>query len=204
MSLVQCKMALSWQFQQKIVSSPLTQELRVSAAAAATNVDWNSSASDVIINGQLQVLPPILTMCCPLQALAEALSGFSGSGSGSSSTNVSDHFYSHSNSSSLPYPASSSGVQDFEFYYRHGRVMNILYCVAYSIVFLVGIIGNSFVIAVVLRSPRMRTVTNYFIVNLAVADFLVIIFCLPATLMSNIFVRKYCFSRSLCCAKCNI
>lgn len=59
------------------------------------------------------------------------------------------------------------------------------------IVFVVGLIGNSFVIAVVLRSPRMRTVTNYFIVNLAIADILVIVFCLPATLMSNIFVRKY-------------
>jgi hypothetical protein len=59
------------------------------------------------------------------------------------------------------------------------------------VVFVVGLIGNSCVIAVVYRSPRMRTVTNFFIVNLAVADVLVIVFCLPATLMSNIFVREY-------------
>lgn len=76
-------------------------------------------------------------------------------------------------------------------YYRHSEALTIVYCIAYVIVFLVGLIGNSFVIAVVLRSPRMRTVTNYFIVNLAVADILVIVFCLPATLMSNIFVREY-------------
>lgn len=76
--------------------------------------------------------------------------------------------------------------------YRHSVTLTAVYCVAYVIVFIVGLIGNSFVIAVVLRSPRMRTVTNYFIVNLAVADILVIVFCLPATLMSNIFVRK-CF-----------
>lgn len=69
--------------------------------------------------------------------------------------------------------------------------MTIAYCIAYFIVFIVGLIGNSFVIAVVFRAPRMRTVTNYFIVNLALADILVIVFCLPATLMSNIFVRKY-------------
>lgn len=77
--------------------------------------------------------------------------------------------------------------------YRHSVALTAVYCVAYVIVFLVGLVGNSFVIAVVLRSPRMRTVTNYFIVNLAVADILVIVFCLPATLMSNIFVREYLY-----------
>lgn len=74
--------------------------------------------------------------------------------------------------------------------YRHSTPIILIYCVAYLIVFVVGLIGNCFVIAVVYRSPRMRTVTNFFIVNLAVADILVIVFCLPATLMSNIFVRK--------------
>jgi hypothetical protein len=78
-----------------------------------------------------------------------------------------------------------------ERWYRHSVAMSIVYFVAYCLVFVVGLIGNSFVIAVVYRSPRMRTVTNFFIVNLAVADVLVIVFCLPATLMSNIFVRKY-------------
>ncbi|XP_017141353.1 neuropeptide SIFamide receptor isoform X1 [Drosophila miranda] len=82
------------------------------------------------------------------------------------------------------------GNVDFGFdpLYRHSLAMSIVYCVAYIVVFLVGLIGNSFVIAVVLRAPRMRTVTNYFIVNLAIADILVIVFCLPATLIGNIFV----------------
>ncbi|KAH8357236.1 hypothetical protein KR084_011232 [Drosophila pseudotakahashii] len=82
------------------------------------------------------------------------------------------------------------GSVDFGFdpLYRHSLAMSMVYCVAYIVVFLVGLIGNSFVIAVVLRAPRMRTVTNYFIVNLAIADILVIVFCLPATLIGNIFV----------------
>ncbi|XP_030562788.1 neuropeptide SIFamide receptor isoform X1 [Drosophila novamexicana] len=82
------------------------------------------------------------------------------------------------------------GNVDFGFdpLYRHSLAMSIVYCVAYIVVFLVGLIGNSFVIAVVLRAPRMRTVTNYFIVNLAIADILVIVFCLPATLIGNLFV----------------
>jgi len=78
-----------------------------------------------------------------------------------------------------------------ELMYRHTPGMTALYCVAYLIVFAVGLVGNCFVVAVVMRSPRMRTVTNYFIVNLALADILVIVFCLPATLMSNIYVREY-------------
>ncbi|XP_072395451.1 neuropeptide SIFamide receptor-like [Diabrotica undecimpunctata] len=75
-----------------------------------------------------------------------------------------------------------------ELFYRHSMAMTTVYCVAYLLVFALGLVGNFFVIAVVFRSPRMRTVTNFFIVNLAVADILVIVFCLPATLMSNIFV----------------
>ncbi|CAH2241375.1 jg15574 [Pararge aegeria aegeria] len=86
---------------------------------------------------------------------------------------------------------SDFGEMDNEFMYRHNGAMTAVYCVAYLLVFVVGLIGNCFVIAVVYRSPRMRTVTNFFIVNLAVADILVIVFCLPATLMSNIFVHKH-------------
>lgn len=80
-----------------------------------------------------------------------------------------------------------------ELFYRHSMTMTAVYCIAYLLVFAVGLVGNFFVIAVVFRSPRMRTVTNFFIVNLAVADILVIVFSLPATLMSNIFVRKYSY-----------
>lgn len=91
-------------------------------------------------------------------------------------------------------PSTNQTVFWHDSFYRHSVGMTVLYCVAYIVVFIVGLIGNCFVIAVVYRSPRMRTVTNFFIVNLAVADILVIVFCLPATLMSNIFVREYFFN----------
>jgi neuropeptide FF receptor 2 len=76
---------------------------------------------------------------------------------------------------------------------RHSSTISIIYMIAYSLVFFVGLVGNAFVISVVFRVPRMRTVTNLFIANLAFADVLVIIFCVPATLMSNLFVCKYEF-----------
>lgn len=85
---------------------------------------------------------------------------------------------------------SDFAIERGELMYRHSGAMTAVYCAAYLVVFLLGVVGNFFVIAVVYRSPRMRTVTNFFIVNLAVADILVVVFCLPATLMSNIFVRE--------------
>lgn len=41
--------------------------------------------------------------------------------------------------------------EDYELFYRHSTTMTIVYFVAYLIVFIVGLIGNSFVIAVVFR-----------------------------------------------------
>lgn len=49
------------------------------------------------------------------------------------------------------------------------------------LIFLFGTTGNIFVCLSVYRNHQLRSVTNYFIVNLAFADFLVILICLPAT-----------------------
>jgi len=65
-----------------------------------------------------------------------------------------------------------------------------LLAVAYSTVAVVGVISNGLVIGVIYRQPRMRTVTNYFLANLATADILVCVFVLPITLMQNIYTGK--------------
>ncbi|XP_033615872.1 neuropeptide Y receptor type 2 [Fukomys damarensis] len=59
------------------------------------------------------------------------------------------------------------------------RVVLIL---AYCSIILLGVTGNSLVIHVVIKFKNMRTVTNFFIANLAVADLLVNTLCLPFTL----------------------
>ena len=66
-------------------------------------------------------------------------------------------------------------------------VTAILFASSYSLVFIVGVIGNVMVVCVVVRNPRLQNVTNCFIVNLAVADMLVVLFCLPANLITNLF-----------------
>ncbi|XP_054451747.1 neuropeptide Y receptor type 2 [Pteronotus mesoamericanus] len=60
--------------------------------------------------------------------------------------------------------------------------VQIILILAYCSIILLGVIGNSLVIHVVIKFKNMHTVTNFFIVNLAVADLLVNTLCLPFTL----------------------
>ncbi|XP_018333643.1 orexin receptor type 2-like [Agrilus planipennis] len=56
----------------------------------------------------------------------------------------------------------------------------------HTVVFLIGFVGNILVCLAVYRNHCMRTITNYFIVNLAVADFLVIVWCLPPSVIWDV------------------
>lgn len=49
----------------------------------------------------------------------------------------------------------------------------------YAVIFLVSIVGNTLVVVVIIRRRRMRTVINYFILNLAVADLAMTCICIP-------------------------
>lgn len=67
----------------------------------------------------------------------------------------------------------------------------------HAIVFLIGLIGNALVCIAVYRNHSMRTVTNYFIVNLAVADFMVILICLPPTVLWDV-TETWFFGTAMC------
>ncbi|XP_063388367.1 orexin receptor type 2-like [Cydia fagiglandana] len=57
----------------------------------------------------------------------------------------------------------------------------------HSVVFVVGLVGNALVCIAVFRNPSMRgSVTYRCLVNLAVADFLVILLCLPPTVVWDV------------------
>ncbi|XP_031561442.1 galanin receptor type 1-like [Actinia tenebrosa] len=68
-----------------------------------------------------------------------------------------------------PYSATLAAADGF-FYAR---------LVCYVIIFIVGVIGNVLVCLVVCRQRKMKNITNYFIVNLAVADLSVLLICIP-------------------------
>lgn len=67
----------------------------------------------------------------------------------------------------------------------------------HCVVFIVGLAGNFLVCLAVYRNHTMRTVTNMFIVNLAIADFLVIFLCLPPTVLWDI-TETWFMGNTLC------
>ncbi|KAK1901414.1 Neuropeptide FF receptor 2 [Dissostichus eleginoides] len=58
-------------------------------------------------------------------------------------------------------------------------------------------VGNILVCLIVLENRCMRTVTNLFILNLAISDLLVGIFCIPSTLVDNL-ITGWPFSNCVC------
>lgn len=58
--------------------------------------------------------------------------------------------------------------------------------VSFGLIWVTGFIGNSLVIFIVLMNPQMRSTTNMLIINLAIADLLFVIFCIPFTAIDYI------------------
>lgn len=82
-----------------------------------------------------------------------------------------------------PWPQQNITYVDF---YLHKPGVAVVFTVSYLLIFAVCMVGNGVVCFIVLRSKNMRTVTNLFILNLAISDLLVGIFCMPTTLLDNI------------------
>ncbi|XP_063823619.1 cholecystokinin receptor type A-like [Ostrinia nubilalis] len=67
----------------------------------------------------------------------------------------------------------------------------------YFLIFMLSICGNCLVIATLASNRRMRTITNVYLLNLAISDFLLGVFCLPFTLVGQIY-RRFFFGAVLC------
>lgn len=80
-------------------------------------------------------------------------------------------------------------------FYLHKPPVAAVFTVSYLLIFLVCMVGNGVVCFIVMRSRNMRTVTNLFILNLAISDLLVGIFCMPTTLVDNIITGQNTHTR---------
>ncbi|XP_060077352.1 pyroglutamylated RF-amide peptide receptor-like [Ylistrum balloti] len=96
--------------------------------------------------------------------------------------------------SMLPDLFSNAIKEDF---YERMEPMTIILMVLYSAVFIFGLLGNIFVIAVVIQYQHMRTLTNVFLVNLTVGDLLVVCICIPMTLGRYVY-SDYIFGTFMC------
>lgn len=70
--------------------------------------------------------------------------------------------------------------------------------IMYMSIFVLALFGNGIVCYIVQSSPRMRTVTNYFIANLAVGDILMSLFCVPFSFVSILLLHYWPFGTVLC------
>lgn len=67
----------------------------------------------------------------------------------------------------------------------------------YSLIFLLSVFGNLLIIVVLILNKRMRTVTNSFLLSLAVSDLMMAVFCMPFTLIPNI-LEDFIFGGAMC------
>lgn len=68
----------------------------------------------------------------------------------------------------------------------------------YIPIFVFALLGNGTVCYIVQSTPRMRTVTNYFIANLAMGDILMSLFCVPSSFISTFILGYWPFGIALC------
>lgn len=79
----------------------------------------------------------------------------------------------------------------------HSAEMHSVRIFLYSLIFLLGVFGNLLIILVLVMNKRMRTVTNSFLLSLAVSDLTMAIFCMPFTLIPNL-LEDFIFGAAMC------
>ncbi|XP_019617370.1 PREDICTED: neuropeptide FF receptor 2-like [Branchiostoma belcheri] len=93
-------------------------------------------------------------------------------------------------------PPNFTGDPSLEEWKQKPHVRYLL-IIGYATVILLNVIGNPLVCLVVAMNKNMRNVTNLFIANVAVSDFLVGAICMPLTLVNNL-KAGWVFGRVMC------
>ncbi|XP_074520807.1 cholecystokinin receptor-like [Halichoeres trimaculatus] len=111
---------------------------------------------------------------------------FAGCGEqGNLSAEVTDYNISCTNSSVVP--RATTRVKEMDSF----RIL------LYVLIFLLSVFGNLLIIIVLMMNKRMRTVTNCFLLSLALSDLMMAIFCMPFTLIPNI-LEDFIFGAAMC------
>ena len=97
--------------------------------------------------------------------------------------------------SSISRNVSTVSTQQSELMTSHLRALKLT---LYAIILLVSAVGNSLVCTVILRKKKMKTVTNYFILNLAIADLALNCICIPFDIPVQEMDNKWPYGALLC------
>lgn len=87
-------------------------------------------------------------------------------------------------SNSMNSNGTHKAVEDSDYSFDRQQVERIVVVVVpifFGMIGILGLVGNCLVVTVVAANPGMRSTTNILIINLAVADLLFVIFCIPFT-----------------------
>ncbi|XP_060599056.1 RYamide receptor-like [Ruditapes philippinarum] len=82
--------------------------------------------------------------------------------------------------------------------FQISEYVQVLIIVMYSIITIIAVGGNGIVCYLVYAYKRMHTVPNYFIVNLAVSDIIMAVFCIPFTFIANLILNYWPFGETMC------
>ncbi|KAK3542832.1 hypothetical protein QTP70_004645 [Hemibagrus guttatus] len=77
------------------------------------------------------------------------------------------------------------------------KEMDSVRILLYSVIFLLSVFGNLLIIVVLVVNKRMRTVTNSFLLSLAVSDLMMAVFCMPFTFIPNL-LEDFIFGAAMC------
>lgn len=94
----------------------------------------------------------------------------------------------------------SGSFNEEELGFDRELVHNIVVVVVplfFGLIGILGLVGNSLVVLVVAANPGMRSTTNILIINLAIADLLFVLFCIPFT--ATDFVLPYWLFGNIWC-----
>ncbi|KAI1712748.1 7 transmembrane receptor (rhodopsin family) domain-containing protein [Ditylenchus destructor] len=86
---------------------------------------------------------------------------------------------------------------DFVANFLKPTLIELVFVLVFFLLMLIGVIGNSLVVFVVSRNQSMWTSMNLFLTNLALSDLLVLVFCLPPTVINDV-TKTFWFSESFC------
>ncbi|XP_067858903.1 prolactin-releasing peptide receptor-like [Heptranchias perlo] len=90
--------------------------------------------------------------------------------------------------------ATSAGFEGLQLI----QELKALIILLYSVIVIVGILGNCLLVSVIVRIKKMRNVTNFLIGNLASSDVLMCTTCIPLTLAYVFEPRGWLFGSAMC------